>query len=400
VTGLLLPENAVLLHIGPSKTGTTAIQQALFAARPQLAEFGVLHTGRGAQPSNAVLALRGVKPLVGHAAPRIEHWQYLVDQVTSASDQRVIVSSEFFADANVEIARRVIEELGGPRIHVVVTLRPLTKIMPSQWQQYLRNRASFTYDDWLVGMLKKPPYNRPTSTFWERHNHDVLVERWASIVGPANLTVVVPVENERSSLLRTFEQLVGLPSGLLVAQPNNENRSLSLGEIELVRQMNIEFKRNGWSDDLYLRLVRQGFAAQMQTNRTPHDDEPRISTPQWALDRAAEIGAAAAEKLSTLGVRIVGDISTLGTPVTAQERDESVRADGYVAVEAAREALLGTMISGNLLDPTKFVDSTTSLDLLRLVRARLWQRTRGGVDQTMQALRLTRPKPPTDDSPG
>ena len=398
MTGLLLPENAVLLHIGPSKTGTTAIQQALFAARPKLAELGVLHAGQGAQPSSAVQALRGAKPLVGHAAPRMEHWEELVDQVTAAADRRVIVSSEFFADANAEIARRVVRELGGPRIHVVVTIRPLAKIMPSQWQQYLRNRASFTYDDWLVGMLKMPPYNRPTPTFWERHNHDVLVERWASIVGPANVTVIVPDETDRASLLRTFEELVGLPSGLLVAQPNNENRSLSLGEIELVRQINIEFQRNGWSDELYLRAVRLGFAAKMQTNRTPHADEPRISTPQWALDRAVEIGAAAAEKLSTLGVRIVGDISTLGTPVIAQERDESVGAGTYVAVEAAREAVLGTMITGSLFEPTKFVDTTTSLDLIRLVRARLWQRVRGEVDRMLQALRLTRPRPQSDDS--
>jgi hypothetical protein len=393
---LLLPECAVLLHIGMYKTGTSAIQGALFRARPQLAIHGVLHAGRGAQPSNGVLALRGAKGVVGHAAPRIRQWERLVDQVAAAGDMRVIVSSEYFADVDVEIARRAVRELGGPRVHVVVTLRPLTKILPSQWQQYLRNRQSFTYEDWLAGIFKEPPYNRATSAFWGRHHHAVLVERWASIVGPANITVIVPDENDRTSLLRTFEELAGLPSGLLVAQPNNANRSLSLGEIELVRQLNIEFKRNGWSDELYLHVARQGFAARMQTKRAPHADEPRISTPQWALDRAAEIGAAAAEKLSTLGVRIVGDISTLGAPVVAQESDAAVRAEGYIAVEAAREAILGTMFSSGLISPDKFVESTTSRELIRIVRARMLRRGRVELDQKLQALHL---RPRGDDNP-
>ena len=393
-SSLLLPERSVLLHIGPSKTGTTAIQQALFEARPQMAELGVLHAGMAAQPMNAVLALRGVRPLVGHGPPRIEQWEWLVEQVAAASDRRVIITSEFFADANAEDARRMVRELGGPRIHVVVTLRPLTKIMPSQWQQYLRNRASFTYDDWLVGMLKKPPYNKPTPTFWERHHHDVLVDRWATIVGPANVTVIVPDEGDRASLLRTFEELAGLPSGLLFANPSKENRSLSFGEIELVRQINIEFQRNGWSDELYRHVVRQGFGSQMQTNRTPYADEPRITTPQWALDRAAEIGAAAAEKLSTMGVRIVGDISTLGARVISQEHDEAIPADRFMAIEAAREAVLGTLNSSGLITSSTFVQSTTSRDLIRVVRGRIWHRVGRDLLRLAQLLHLAgRPDP-------
>jgi hypothetical protein len=397
VSGLLLPEKAVLLHIGPSKTGTTSIQQALFAARPELAEFGVLHAGRGAQPLNAVLALKGGKSLVGYPKPRMKQWEWLVDQVRAAGDQRVIVSAEFFADLNAETARRAVRDLGGPRVHVVVTLRPLAKIMPSQWQQYLRNRAGFTYEDWLVGMLQKPPYNRPTPSFWARHEHDVLVERWASIVGPENVTVIVPDETDRTFLLRRFEELVGLPSGLLVEQRRADNRSMTLGEIELVRQVNLEFIRNGWSDELYLHVVRRGFASQMQLNRTPYPDEPRISTPQWALDRAAEIGAAAAEKLSTLGVRILGDISTLGAPVVAAQPDEAVRAQAYVAVEAAREAVLGTVLSSGLLSPATFVESTTSRDLIRIIRGRMVHRARRRLDRTRQKLHLSQPKPPNGD---
>ena len=95
------------------------------------------------------------------------------------------MSSEFLADANEEAAARVVRDLDKKRVHVVVTLRPLGKLMPSQWQQYVQNGLRMRYDDWLDHMLNKPPYIKPTTTFWNRHAHDRLVARWAAAAGPA-----------------------------------------------------------------------------------------------------------------------------------------------------------------------------------------------------------------------
>jgi hypothetical protein len=378
VTGrpLRLPENAVLLHVGVFKTGTTSIQGALFRARPQLAEHGVLHAGATRQPISAVLALTGLRGRVGKPRPRMEQWEAFAAEVTAAADRRVVVSSEFFSGADEAAARRAVRELGGPRVHVVVTLRPLVKIMPSQWQQYIRNRSTVTYDDWLEGMLKIPPFNSPTPTFWHRHRQDAQVERWASIVGPENVTVIVLDENDRDFLLRTFEDLLGLPSGLLVAEKDTENRSMTAGEIELVRQVNGEFLGRGWSDKLYRKFVRQGLTSQMQTNRTPPADEARLTTPQWALDRAAEIGAAAADKLSALGVRIVGDVSTLGAPALATESNDPVRDYPMVAVAAAREAVVGIVVTSGLATSTA-VKVTSTRDLVGVILARGRSRLRG-----------------------
>jgi hypothetical protein len=382
---LRLPERAVLLHVGMFKTGTTAIQGALFRARPQLAAHGVLHAGDTRHPMEAVQAFIGLKPLVGNIPPRLERWDSLAAQVVAAAEQRVVVSSEFLGAADADTARRAVAALGGPRVHVVVTLRPLTRLLPSQWQQYVRSRATTTsYDDWLDGMLRKQPYNRPTPTFWKRNHHDVLVERWASIVGPENVTVIIVDEADRTFLLRTFEKLLGLPTGLLVVERDTENRSLTLSETELVRQMNIEFRNRGWSDELYKKVVRMGLGFQMQTNRSPHDDEPRITTPQWALDRVAEIGAAAADKISTLGVRIVGDISTLGAPLLAEESGEAIPDEMDLPIDAAREAVIGTILSSGVLTDTP-VETTSARKLLRVIFDRQWRRLRGKAGQPDEA---------------
>ena len=382
---LLLPDDAVLLHVGMFKTGTTAIQGALFRARPQLAEHGVLHAGETRNPMQAVLAFRG-QQMPGKPPPRPEQWDSLVAQVAAAANQRVVVSSEFLGTAGVETGRRAVQLLGGPRVHVVVTLRPLAKMMPSQWQQYVRSRATTSsYDDWLDGMLRKPPYKRPTPSFWNRNHHDVLVERWGSIVGPENLTVIIVDEADRNFLMRTFEDLLGLPAGLLVADRDTENRSMTLAETELVRQINVEFKNRGWSDELYRRMVLKGIGFQMQTHRTPDVDEPRITTPQWALDRVAEIGAAAADKISTLGVRIVGDISTLGAPRLADE-SRGAGAPATLPIDAAREAVIGAILTSGVLTVTP-VETTSARDLLRVIFGRQWRRLRG------QAVAADAPEP-------
>ena len=130
-----------------------------------------------------------------------------------------------------------------------------------------------------------------------------LVEKWSSVVGPENLTVLVVDENDKDLLTHSVEAMLGLPVGMLQPEPGRSNRSLTWGEIELVRQLNLEFRAKKWPDELYRAYVFP-MTQHLQDSYRPGPDEPRITTPQWALERAAEIGAAAAEMIAGLGVRV------------------------------------------------------------------------------------------------
>src|SRR5436305_3809736 len=309
-----------LLHIGPHKTGTSAIQGALFLARERLAAQGVVYPGQGRTILWPILAVTGQPPLLGEPTPKISYWEDLTGQIAATGDQRVVLSSEFFCQADDATARRVVTDLGGDRVHVVVTLRSLTRILPSQWQQYVQNGFHFRYHEWLEGILSDPPLT-PTPAFWLRHRHDELVARWAAVTGPENLTVIVVDEADRLMLLRVFESMLGLPERFLVPEENAANRSLSAAEAELVRRLSEEFSRREWPRRTYSPFMRYGVIEQLKTGRRPGPDEPRIATPAWALDRAAAISAEMAASIGALGVNIVGDISSLG------RRPEQIQAE-------------------------------------------------------------------------
>jgi hypothetical protein len=193
---------------------------------------------------------------------------------------------------------------------------------------------------------------------------------------------VVLDESDRAMLLNTFEALLGVPLGLMEPENNVANRSLTVGEVEVVRLLNEEFRRRNWPDTLYGRVARTGVAKRM-LNRVPKPDEAVITTPQWAAERAAEIGAGMADKITALGVRVIGDLASLGEVPKPKPGIANHDADTVPTVpsSAAATAIIGTVIATrNADEPDPLpVDSDTleafaSKDLLRVVSRRARRR--------------------------
>lgn len=371
-----LPAGTRLLHIGPHKTGTTAVQGALFAAKEEMARHGVDFPAHSRHPIEAVLAACARPAMIGDTVPTEKHWQRLLDQVAATGRRTSVISSEFFADAGdgATIAR-IVEQLGGDRVHVLVTLRPLARIMPSQWQQYVQNGLRLGYEPWLEHMLRRAPYDRPTPSFWRRHRHDRLVERWVGATGPDRVTVVVVDDRDRDALMRTFEALLGLPGGLLRPVPETANRSLTLAETEMLRNLNKEFRGNALPEELYSRLVRHGAIAHMKNACSPTPQDVKIRTPQWALEAAAGIGAETAARIGSLGVRILGDPESLSrVPASGGQPGEP-----RLAPEVAAQALFGmltTVAATNGTDKGRTVHRTSSKELVKVLGHRCLKRLR------------------------
>jgi hypothetical protein len=336
-----LADRGVLLHVGPPKTGTTALQTALAAAAPDLEPLGVTYPVRPptTQHGRAAAALLQRK-LAGSAQVQpMESWDRLVRRAARRSN-RFVISSELFADLDAAHTAQAVAELGRADLHVLITLRPLEVILSSTWQQDIKGGRADEFDRWLHERLDEPG----AGAFWIRHAHDRLVERWTAALGPNRVCVLLVDSRRPQALLRDAELLIGIPQGTLV--PTAVNRSMTRPEAELL----VEFMaRHGRERDreLFQRLIRLGGFRALVENRTPPENEPRIMTPAWAVRRAREIYAPMADRILRSGARIVGEPSLL-TPTAEPENpcssdgvDIGLSTSGNVSIDAAVELALG-----------------------------------------------------------
>jgi hypothetical protein len=347
---LLLPANSRLLHIGPHKTGTTALQAALWGARDELRRQGVLYPGPTRNPANAVRAVTGrAGPYGGEDPPPIALWSALVREIDRAPEPRVVVSSEFFAAADSDAIARVVRDLERSRIHVAVTLRPLVRILPSMWQQNVQTGRTASFESWLEGVFREPP-KTPNQAFWRLHRHDELVRRWADAVGADRVTVVVLDERDRGRLLRVFEAFLGLRAGTLTLDDDLANRSLTLPEVEAVREFNRAFAEAALPQEVHSRVMRYG-AAQLMKRRRPGANEPRVAVPGWAVERATRAQREIVDGIGRLGVRVVGDLGRLADS-TAPEPTQDGAVDPAIAREVAASMAMGVLVaSGAAREP-------------------------------------------------
>ncbi|HUG29250.1 MAG TPA: hypothetical protein VMQ65_01880 [Candidatus Limnocylindria bacterium] len=311
----LLPAGACLVHIGPHKTGTTSVQSAFHLARRVLAAHGVHYAGPDRHPVIAVQAAVESRVDSGRRANSGERWRALVAEIARHPAERVVLSSEWFSEADDAAIRRVVGDLDPARVHVAVTVRSLARLLPSQWQQHVAAGLTLAYEPWLDAVFGRPD-SAPATTFWGRHRHDRLVARWAEVVGMERVSVVVVDEVDRGAVLRGFERLVGLPNGALVPEPDRANRSFTAPEAELMLAVNTALVAESVDSNLRLNLGLYGAAATLRL-REPGVGEPRIETPAWALERAAETAAEIVAGIERSGVGVLGDLGTLVKPSPA-----------------------------------------------------------------------------------
>lgn len=347
-----LPEDGVLLHIGVHKTGTTAIQAALADARPQLLAAGVAYPGR--KPAHHPAALSMLDRTWGWAGKGgrqipAARFDTLSEQVREARG-RVAISSEFFCEGDDAVAQRAVDGLGGDRVHVVVTLRNFGRLLPSSWQQYLKYGIQTGYEDWLLDVFEMPGSSGKTPSFWKRHDHGAVIERWARAASPDRVTVLILEDVDRSAQFIAFAQLLGIdPQILLDRMDLTSNRSMTAAEAETLRQLNAAVRPHvTWGE--YQRLVRNGAALGIVEGRAPGPDEARLATPEWALDKAAEFGSRFADEIAASGVRVLGSLDALRVRL-APEPPVAGR-DAVLPTEAAVQALASVILAATAVDPS------------------------------------------------
>jgi hypothetical protein len=401
-----VPDGTILFHAGFHKTGTTAVQSALASSRPAMLDQGVLYPGTLRSHHRAAMAVTGRTwgwGAKGGRPPRTAYWEELRADV-QGHPGRVVISSEAFSLASPKALQRIVAELGADRLHAIFTLRPFARLLSSSYQQYLKYGLSVPYDQWLVDVFAAPPACPPSPNFWRRNDHAGVMGRWADLLGPDRVTLLVLDDADRGGLFRTFEALLGLPQGLLVPDPamSASNRSMTAAEAEMLRLVNAGGASQWlWPD--YQDAVRRGAVMRMVESRTPGPDEPGLATPQWAVDAAQDFGRETAERVGSLGIRVLGDVSRLADPIPAADPSSSrILLPADAAAEAVLGGILGAMSREQVESEaaTKAATDLTTREAASLLRRKLAEARRRRVRRARGALsgRAGRRAPGTEPS--
>lgn len=341
-----LPERARLFHVGIPKSGTTSLQMAASNSRDELRRHGVLYPGKAMNQRLPVLSFMGRRwGWTDEGIPDRKLWDNLMEEIEEETRRRIWFGHEFASEANEETARRFAEAIG-PRTHVVVTLRSPGAILPSAWQQYVKAGVSIPFDEWLEAVIADPPNRKVTKGFHDRNNQSLVVQRWCGAVGAENVTVIVLDKKRPELLFNTFERLLDLPLDLLEAPELGgfaSNRGLTVPEVELFVALNRIIRPHDVEWDDFERMVRNGALRRIMDSRK--EDEPKPQLPEWAVERASELGTHYAEEIRATGARVVGDLDLLAEKVAARPADQQL--PSQIPVSLAAEAMAGLLSAGS-----------------------------------------------------
>ncbi|MEU4620395.1 hypothetical protein AB0G04_10525 [Actinoplanes sp. NPDC023801] len=291
----------VFVHIGAPKTGSTFVQNLLFGNADRLRRAGLLVPATFHAHDQAMTDLRQVpwRDVNLHWS-----WDRLVESFARWPGD-VVLTSEGLGAATADQARRAVESLQPAEVHVVVAARDLWRTFPSMWQQTIRARSTWPFEDFL----KAVELGR-FEGFWDEYVANRMFQRWGDLVPAAQRHVVtVPQPGTPHDVLwHRFAGILGVPGEIddSVAPPSNP--SLGAPEIELLRRVNAALGDDYPHRLPYQRVVHRHLIRAVLQER---DNDVRFGV---GLDRAGWVSELAERQISELRdypCHIVGDLAEL-----------------------------------------------------------------------------------------
>jgi hypothetical protein len=303
----------VFLHVGEPKSGTTFVQQVMWSNRGELARQGVLLPGAHAQDHfRATQDLREVAqspddPTGSYAG----EWGLLVKQALRAG-RAAVISHELLAGATEEQAARALASLAGAEVHVVLSVRDFESLLPAEWQETVKHRAQYSWEQWLrrVKAYDTGKQRRGGRWFWQVHDTPDVLRRWSQGVPPEQVHVVtLPRPGSPPELLwARFASVIDVDPAPFDLSAARSNTSLGMAEAEMLRRLNKQLSRESVGQYFYLINVKEHLAHDYLAGR-PAALRPRMNPEvrQWARERCELVVASLRES----GVHVVGDLDEL-----------------------------------------------------------------------------------------
>ena len=323
----------VFLHIGAPKTGSTYVQNVLWNNVEALQGAGILLPGKFSGHDEAMADLRGLN---WHATPAWS-WDRLAGRA-AAFPGDVVITNEGLGAATSEQAARAVRSLQPAQVHIIVAARDLWRTFPSMWQQSIRSRSVWSFED-FIGAVERGRFE----DFWEHYTANRMLRRWGDLVPAANrhLITVPGPGAPRDTLWRRFAEVIGIPDGVCdVSVPMGANTSLGAAEVEVLRRVNKALGDRYPHRAPYQRAVQRHLVDAVLKNRT---NDLRFGVgperAEWVLDLAEQ----QIKDLDDYPCEVVGDLAEL-RPVDPRPQPTPDRVRHDQLLETAIETIIG-MIS-------------------------------------------------------
>jgi hypothetical protein len=304
----------VYLHIGAPKTGTTYLQDRLTRNASTLAQHDVHYPSRSPLISPPLFHFRAALDLLGqdwggepgHANGS---WHALVKRIRRRSGT-VIVSHEILAPARPRYVAKAMHDLDGSDLHIVYTVRDLSRQLPAAWQESIKQGRKWRYERFL----RKAHHGRT----WFARSFDLpaVLGTWGAHVPPEHihLVTVPPTSTMGDGLWERFCRATGIDPSWGPVESSRSNVSLGVVETAVLRQLNVRLDRETRREKTYDHLIRQMLAEE----ELVRGDSPRITLPPDHFDWVEERTRQWQEWIEQAGIDVVGDVADL-LPVRPNE---------------------------------------------------------------------------------
>lgn len=232
-----------ILHVGPMKTSSTYIQNILSQNRDDLARQGWKYPGKRLNQQSDFYGLCGpdIPWVDSYTQSKNESAGKALATQINNSDGHIIVSAEALANLSHDGIERLLRKIPVPDT-VVFTHRPLTKVIPSAWQQSLKGGGTATLDAFTNRMLNE--IDQSAGNLYMGYALGDAVARWKSVAGSRVVLVKIPTnKGDSKKTWPLFQNATGIPP-LHNLEVKEANLSLSFEAARLLRDFNICMKEN------------------------------------------------------------------------------------------------------------------------------------------------------------
>lgn len=274
----------LLLHIGLPKTGTTYLQRTFYAALASRAEAPLDYPDAGFYNHQVALYEPLGRHLPWKARPAVPgRWPALRDAL---GHRRGSVPTLLSAEALSALSNDGVEEfrqrLSDRQVdRIIITVRPLGVLLPSHWQQNMKQGGCGDLAAYAGRMLQVIERGEsPSQMFCFRHT----VQAWRRVFPDASITVLA-MDGSHAQNLLSFARVCGLGQAhdahLLASVPTaaEQNLSFSVDECRQLLAINERIARGELPASARRRAMDRFFQAREEAG---HYERPRL------LDRHKE----------------------------------------------------------------------------------------------------------------